>query len=212
MGTVYKALDSSRLVLCASVFTQVQWWLHLKHYGPPCLSRMDYCHEQHGNYLGQEVYNQVTTSTIIHVFHSKKTIIPRKNLEKFLKMHTSTLDIVFVCSFRINTDEDFVALAWFMISWITERKMQEAQTCSLARSYRPHSGHSKGTAQGQLWWGRGLQPKAAAGVWSPEWMCTVDTAWPCWGLQSLGPRGHWQSRHTCVHLRVYRQLTRACKH
>lgn len=42
-------------------------------------------------------------------------------------MHKGTLDIIFVCSFRIHTNEDFVALAWFMIPWITGGKMKEAE-------------------------------------------------------------------------------------
>lgn len=42
-------------------------------------------------------------------------------------MHKGTLDIIFVCSFRIHTDEAFVALAWFMIPWITGGKMKEAE-------------------------------------------------------------------------------------
>lgn len=50
----------------------------------------------------------------------------KKNWEKLIKMHKGTPDIIFVCSFRIHTDEAFMALAWFMTPWITEGKMKEA--------------------------------------------------------------------------------------
>lgn len=78
-------------------------------------------------------------------------------------MHKGTLDIIFVRSFRIHTDEAFMALAWFMTPWITEGKMKEANTDATdptvgAWALHEDSCGGVGTAE----------PETAAGRWSPE--------------------------------------------
>lgn len=49
-------------------------------------------------------------------------------------MHKGTPDIIIVCSFRIHTDEAFMALAWFMTTWITEGKNERSRDVRLANT------------------------------------------------------------------------------